>query len=139
MTPHVLVLDDEQDLLYLYQLILEPEGYLVHIAASGFEQVMDIERFQPNLLILDYHLRRRRSGPESLLHQLKASPSTATLPVILCTADADAVADEEDFLRAHHVGVLLKPFTIAALVHLVGQLLQETVEPAARGAPLSMG
>ena len=60
MTPRLLVLDDEQDLLYLYQLILEPEGYDVHLAASGFEQVTDIEHFQPDLLILDYHVNRHR-------------------------------------------------------------------------------
>lgn len=66
MTPRLLVLDDELDLLYLYQLILEPEGYAVHIAASGFEQAMDIEHFQPDLLILDYHMNRRDTEP--LLH-----------------------------------------------------------------------
>jgi two-component system response regulator VicR len=108
MAPRLLVLDDEPDLLLLYQLILEPEGYLVHLATSGFEQVADIEHFQPDLLILDYRLSLRH-GAESLLHQLKAYPPTAALPVILCTADAYAVYDLENFLRAHHVGMLLIP------------------------------
>src|SRR5450631_3184353 len=124
MTPRLPVLDDEPDLLFLYQLILEPEGYLVHIATSGFEQVTDIEHFRPDLLILDYHLSRRRNSAESLLHQLKAYQPTSNLPVILCTADAYAISDEEDFLRTHHVGVVLKPFAIAARVHLVSQMLQ---------------
>jgi two-component system response regulator VicR len=129
MTPRLLVLDDEPDLLYLYQLILEPEGYLVHIAPSGFEQVTDIEHFQPDLLILDYHLSQRRRGAEPLWRQLKAYPPTSALPMILCTADAYAISDEQDLLRAHHVGVILKPFAIAALVQLVRQMLQETAEP----------
>ena len=128
MTPRLLVLDDEPDLLFLYQLILEPEGYLVHLAASGFEQVTDIEHFQPDLLILDYHVRRHR-GAEPLVRQLKAYPPTSALPVILCTADAYAIADEKDFLRAHHVGVILKPFAIAALVQLVHQMLAGTATP----------
>jgi two-component system response regulator VicR len=131
MTPRLLVLDDDPNLLYLYQLILEPEGYLVHLAASGFEQVTDIEHFQPDLLILDYHLSLHRHGAEPLLRQLKAYQPTSALPVILCTADAYAISEQEDFLRAHHVRVLLKPFAIAALVRLVCQMLQETAVPTA--------
>ena len=130
MTPRLLVLDDEQDLLLLYQLILEPEGFLVHLAASGFEQVADIEHFQPDLLILDYHVRRHH-GAEPLLHQLKAYPPTAVLPVILCTADAYAIAEEEGFLRAHHVGVILKPFALADLVQLVRHMLAGTAKTTA--------
>jgi len=128
MTPRLLILDDEQDLLYLYQLILEPEGYLVHLAPSGFEQATDIEHFRPDLLILDYHLNLRRHGAEPLLRQLKAYPPTSALPIILCTADAYALSDLEDFLRAHHVGVILKPFAIAALVELVRHMLAEAAE-----------
>ena len=109
MTPRLLVLDNEPNLLYLYQLILEPEGYLVHLAPSGFEQVTDIEHFQPDLLILDYHLSYRSRGAEPFLHQLKAYPPTSALPVILCTADA---------------------YAIAALVQLVRQMLAGTAIPA---------
>ncbi len=130
MTPRLLVLDDEPDLLFLYRLILEPEGYFVHLAASGFEQVTDIEHFHPDLLILDYHVSRHR-GTEPLLRQLKAYPPTAVLPLILCTADAYAIADEEAFLRTHQVGVILKPFAIAALVQLVHQMLAGTATPTA--------
>ena len=128
MAPRLLVLDDEPDLLFLYQLILEPEGYDVHLALSGFEQATDIEHFQPDLLILDYHLNLRRQSAEPLLRQLKAYPPTSALPVILCTADAYALSDLEDFLRAHRVGVILKPFAIAALVALVRHLLAEAAE-----------
>lgn len=47
---------------------------------------------------------RRHGGAEPLVRQPKAYLPTAALPVILCTADAYAIADEEAFLRAHHVG-----------------------------------
>lgn len=129
MAPRLLVLDDEPDLLFLYRLILEPEGYDVHIAAFGFEQVTDIEHFQPDLLILDYHLNRRYRDTEPLWRQLKAYPPTAALPMILCTADAYALSDEQDFLKTSHVGVILKPFAIAALIQLVSQMLKVTAKP----------
>jgi len=135
MASRLLVLDDEPDLLFLYQLILEPEGYDVHIAASGFEQATDIEHMQPDLLILDYHMSQRCHSEEPLLRQLKAYPPTSALPVILCTADAHAIAEQEDFLRAHRVGVLLKPFAIADLVALVRHMLQEAIEPTASASP----
>lgn len=131
MAARLLVLDDKPELLYLYQLILEPEGYDVSIAASGYEQAADIEHAQPDLLILDYHVSQRRPGEAPLLQQLKAYPPTSALPVLLCTADAYAIAEQKDFLRAHRVGVLLKPFAIADLVALVRHMLPDATEPTA--------
>ncbi len=125
MAPRLLVIDDDESLLFLYQLILESEGYDLRLASSGSPQAMDIEHFSPDLIILDYHVGRSRwSAP--LWQQLKASPLISAIPLILCTADVNALYEQEDALREAGVRVVHKPFDIDGFLHTVRQALQET-------------
>lgn len=124
MAPRILVIDDEPDLLLLYRLILEPEGYTVHQASSGLPQVMDIEHVLPDLLILDYHVGRSQQNVP-FWQQLKADPLTSALPLLLCTADANALDEQEDVLREAGVRVVRKPFEIGVFLYAVQQALQK--------------
>ena len=126
MEPRLLVIDDEQDLLLISQLLLEPEGYDIRLATSGSQvsQIMDSDQFHPDLIILDYHLGRHGRN-EPLLRQLKADPPTSALPLILCTADANALREQQGFLREAGVRVMLKPFEIGALLQTIRQALRE--------------
>lgn len=125
MAPRLLVIDDEQDLLLLYQLILEPEGYDIYLASSGLPQAMNLEHVLPDLIILDYHLGKP-GRKEPLLQQLRSSPPTSTIPLVLCTADANALREQEDFLRDAGVHVVLKPFAVSELLQIIQQALQGT-------------
>ena len=114
-------------MLLIYQFILEPEGYDIRLASSAFQlqQVMDnIASFSPDLIVLDYHFRGY-SHPEPLWQQLKAYPPTSALPMILCTADANVLYEQEGALREARVRVVLKPFDIAGFLHTIWQALQE--------------
>lgn len=128
MIPRLLIIDDEQDLLLIYQLIFEPEGYDIRLASSRLQvsQVMNIEQFCPDLIILDYHLGRN-SRNEPLLQQLKADPFMSAIPLILCTADAHVLREQEGFLREVNVRVVLKPFEIGVLLQTIQQALRERV------------
>lgn len=125
MTPRLLVIDDEKDLLLLYQLILEPEGYDVYLAPSLLPQVIDLDLVLPDLIILDYHLGGH-GRKEPLLQQLRTSPSTSAIPVILCTADTNVILEQEDFLRESGVRVVCKPFVISVLLQTIQQALMES-------------
>jgi CheY-like chemotaxis protein len=125
MTPRLLVIDDDETQLLLYRLILEREGYDVHLIASGFPQAMNLDVVLPDLMIVDYHVGRHGRN-EPLWQQLKAFPPTAAIPLILCTADAHALCAQEDLLRDAGVRVVLKPFTIDALLQTIRQALQGT-------------
>ncbi len=126
MAPRLLVIDDDEDLLFLYQQIFEPEGYDIHLSTSGLLEVLDIDHFSPDLIVLDYHLDEfGRNIP--LWQQLKAEQPTSTIPLILCTADANVLSEQEGFLRDAGVYVVLKPFDIYELLQTVQLALQETV------------
>jgi len=124
MAPRLLIIDDEETLLFLYQQILEPEGYDLRLVSSGSPQVMDLDRFSPDVIILDYHVGR--SGQNiPLWQQLKADLRTSAIPLILCTADANALYAERDLLLEAKVHVVLKPFDICAFLATVRLALQE--------------
>ena len=52
----ILVVDDESDILELLRYNLEREGYPVVCVASGEAALQEIERFPPDLIILDLML-----------------------------------------------------------------------------------
>jgi DNA-binding response OmpR family regulator len=78
----ILIVDDDQSILRLYQEELEEEGYVIITAASGQEGLEKFEREQPDLVTLDIHL------PDidgiKLLRQMKEK--RPRLPIIMSTA-----------------------------------------------------
>lgn len=124
MPSRILVIDDNQELLDIYQQILEPEGFDVQVSLSPFKNLADIERLKFDLIILDYHLNAQ-ADEDPFLHRLKTYRPTASLPVIISTADERAMREQETTLREQGVRVILKPFDIDDLVQTLRQALQE--------------
>ena len=122
MAARILVIDDDQDLLDIFRLILEAEAYDVQVASSSFKTVVDIEPLAPDLIILDYHLNAL-GCEEPLLHKLKTYQSTVSIPVIICTTDERVMRDQQDTLRGQGVRIVLKPFDIDDLMFHVRQAL----------------
>jgi len=48
-----LVVEDDHDLQYLYQLKLEREGYEVAVASNGQEGLTAVQHFRPHIILLD--------------------------------------------------------------------------------------
>jgi len=53
---HILVVDDEEDILELVQYNLEKEGFRVSTVGSGEEALLVARRENPNLIVLDLML-----------------------------------------------------------------------------------
>jgi two-component system, chemotaxis family, response regulator Rcp1 len=76
---------------------------------------------RPDLILLDVHLGKK-SGWE-ILEWLRASPSFATIPVVMWTGVL-APADEEERDRLHPTRCLVKPSTIEGYQNLVKGLAE---------------
>jgi len=78
----ILIVDDDQSILRLYQEELEEDGYTIITAASGVEGLEKFEKENPDLVTLDIHL------PDidgiKLLRQMKEK--RPRLPIIMSTA-----------------------------------------------------
>jgi CheY-like chemotaxis protein len=118
--PHVLIVDDDEDIRFMSRLALEDSGYTVKEASDGQEAVRQIHTSVVPLVIITDHSMPTLDGP-GLLTVLAADPDLlGRHEVIYCTADSESLSPQvQALLRYLHAPVLSKPFDIDELSHLV--------------------
>ena len=123
MRARILVVNDTQEILELFRMILEGEGYEVFLSGFPIQQIQDVEAIDPDLIILDFVFGDQKLGWQ-MLQMLKMKRSTETIPVIVCTAALHMVREQEGYLVSQGVHVIYKPFDIDHLIINVKQLLE---------------
>ena len=120
----ILVVDDEDDLCEILKFNLETEGYQVTTANSAEDALkLDIASF--DLLLLDV-MMGGMSG-FAMAKQLKANPSTASVPIIFLTARDT----ENDTVTGFNLGAddyISKPFSLREVLVRVRAVLRRTSE-----------
>lgn len=116
--PLILVINDTQEILDLFREILEEEGWDVVLSSFGVQEVADVQRVDPDLVILDFLIGGEAQGWQ-LLQKLRMTRATEKLPIIVCTAAIQLVKELEGHLTSKNVGLILKPFDIDELVEAV--------------------
>jgi DNA-binding response OmpR family regulator len=111
LPPHIVVINDERDILDLFRELLEGEGYRVSTLTYPVAELADLQIMAPDLVILDMLFGGEDRGWQ-FLQQLRLTRATATLPVLICTAAVRLVRDAQDYLTNMGIGVVLKPFDI---------------------------
>ncbi|UCH28512.1 MAG: response regulator, partial [Myxococcales bacterium] len=127
MGSRILVVEDEPDLAELVALNLRGAGHDVTVSLDGNSALAEIQRSQPDLVVLDVMLPDI-SGIE-VCRRLRRSPQTVRLPVIMLTARSDEV----DRVVGFEVGAddyVPKPFSPRELVLRVEAILRRTVASA---------
>ena len=81
---HVLILDNDPDVLDIMQEALTYEGLHVTCVAETNDILKLIDKHKPDLLMVDYLLNGVNGG--ELCYQLKENPQTQRLPVIIMSA-----------------------------------------------------
>ena len=123
-TPHILVVDDEEDLCEILKFNLETEGYQVDTAFSAEEALtLDLSRY--DLLLLDV-MMGEISGFK-LASMLKKEEKTAHLPIIFLTAKDT----ENDMLTGFNLGAddyISKPFSIRQVQARVKAVLRRSLD-----------
>jgi two-component system cell cycle sensor histidine kinase/response regulator CckA len=87
---HILIVDDERNDRVLLELLLAPLGYSIRTAASGEEALSMVAADLPDLILLDIILPGM-SGHD-VATQLKATPASMNVPIIMVTALDDRKA-----------------------------------------------
>jgi DNA-binding response OmpR family regulator len=127
MMSHILVVDDEPDIVKMVSKIMESRGHRVSVARDGEEALDAVGRDRPDLVILDLNLPRV-DGFE-VCRRLKHDPVTRPIPVVMLTA---AYVTVEDAARGMGDGAdeyVVKPFLREVLVHNVERLLNGGKSP----------
>jgi DNA-binding response OmpR family regulator len=123
LSTRILVVNDTQEILELFRIILEGEGYEAILSGFPIQQIQDIEAISPDLIILDIVFDDQRVGWQ-MLQMLKMQRATKDIPVIVCTAALNTVREQEGYLVSQGIHVIYKPFDIDHLIANVKQLLE---------------
>lgn len=130
---HVLVINDTQEILDLFRDILEEEGYAVTLSSFAFQEVAEVERLAPDVIVLDFLIGGEALGWQ-MLQKLRMYRPTAHIPIVVCTAAIQLVRELQGHLRAKDVFVVLKPFDIDEMVSVVNLALGTAADPASSTA-----
>jgi CheY-like chemotaxis protein len=108
----VLLVEDEEQLRRVMKDLLQREGYRVAEAKDGVQALDEVDRFAPDVIILDLNL----PGLDGygVLAQLRSRPATREIPVMVLTAKGD----EDNEVRVFELGAddfVTKPFRARAL------------------------
>jgi DNA-binding response OmpR family regulator len=122
MMARILVINDTQEILELFRMILEGEGHDVILSGFPVQRITDVKEIEPDLIILDLVFDDQKSGWQ-MLQMLKMDRKTAVIPIIVCTAAIDIVRQQEGYLVSQGIHVVFKPFDIDHLLTNVNQLL----------------
>lgn len=115
MGQKILVVNDTQEILQIFEDILTPEGYDVVLYSYAINDMDEVVRIKPDLVILDLVFGQEKSGWQ-MLQEMKMTRATATIPVVICTAATHEVREIQGYLQAKGVSVVPKPFDIDDLL-----------------------
>ena len=127
MAKEILIVDDEPNVVVPIQFLMEQQGYRVMIAERGEDALDLIYQYKPDLVILDIMLPGI-DGYE-VCEIVRLNPNFRKVKIIFLTAKGR----EEEIAKGLALGAdayITKPFSNAALVAKVKELLEKTYEEA---------
>jgi len=119
MPRKVLIVDDEPNIVTSLTFLMKKSGFETSVARDGDEALAEVERFRPDLVLLDV-MMPKRDGFE-VCQKLRAGGHTQ-LKIILLTAKGR----ETEVAKGLALGAdayVTKPFSTRDLVDQVGRLL----------------
>jgi two-component system phosphate regulon response regulator PhoB len=120
---HILVVDDETDILELIRYNLQKEGYRVTTVKTGEEGLQLVREMSPDVVVLDLML----PGLDglSVCNRLKREDATRSIPVVMLTAKAE----DSDIVTGLELGAddyVTKPFSPKVLTARIRAVLRRT-------------
>jgi len=120
---HILVVNDTEEILDLFRTILEELGHSVTAWSFSPDDLSKVTEVNPDLVILDLLMGPTELQGWALLQKMRMHPPTQDIPVIVCSAATNWVREQEGWLAANGVKVVLKPFKVNDLERAVGDAL----------------
>jgi CheY-like chemotaxis protein len=109
----ILIVDDESSMRFLLRVIFERAGYEVLEAHHGAAALERVKESRPNLVVTD--LMMPVMNGRDLVGRLRADPETASIPILLITANPHAAVAAVD-------AIVGKPFDPEAVVETARSL-----------------
>jgi DNA-binding response OmpR family regulator len=110
------VVEDDPDFRDLLRDVLEGAGWDVDVADDGIAALSGIRRAIPDIIVLD--VRMPNLDGVEVLKLLRSTEVGRRIPVLVATG-----ARPSEDVRALASAVLVKPFEVAELLRVVGELV----------------
>ena len=118
-SPHILLVDDEEDILPEFQELLELEGLDSAICADP-QRAVGMVLAQPNLRVVVTDLRMAKLDGASLIRSLRSTlPAARHVEFIILTGDSSSHAGDD----IAGIPVFIKPADIEGLVAAIRSAL----------------
>ncbi|MCB9781284.1 MAG: response regulator [Alphaproteobacteria bacterium] len=114
LPPHILHVDDDDDIREIVALVLEEMGGVRVTSAAGGQQALDaMAHERPDMVLLDV-MMPGMDGP-AVLSRIRQDPGLAALPVVFLTAKS--LRQDRERLRAlGAIDIIEKPFRANELI-----------------------
>lgn len=123
----IMVVEDTPASQKLFQRILEPAGYELHVVANGIEAIRDFERVHPDLIIMDLQMPVLDGLQTTTI--LRALDQHHPAIPIIATSARHLPLDRERFFAVGVEAFIPKPFDQQELLGLVKQIIQQQPDP----------
>jgi len=133
---HILIVDDEPDLVELLSYNLKQAGYEVSVALNGRQALDRVSKELPDLVLLDVMLPGL-SGTE-VASRIRSNPATASVPIVMLTAKGDDV-DQIVGLTVGADDYIAKPFAIKVVLARLEAVFRRAARSSADQRQISMG
>lgn len=114
----ILIVDDNQDLAWTIQMMLEEEGYEVRLAKDGNDGFLSYLLFRPDIVITDIRMPEK-NGLELMENIRMHNP---TIRTIYMSGDLEQFWQPlEEEKKRFHASSLEKPFSKVDLISMLSQ------------------
>lgn len=120
MAKRVLIADDEENIVTALEFLLQRRGYETRVAKNGDEALAEVERFAPDLVLLDV-MMPRKSGYE-VCQRMRGRPDWGHIKIIMLSAKGREVEVSKGVSLGADL-YITKPFSNTELVAKIDGLL----------------
>lgn len=111
----IAVVNDDTAFIDMLCELLHDKGYQTVCGYSERNGYEIIRRRKPDLIVLDVRMEHAVSG-WNVLELVRLNPQTASIPIIISSADGVFLQQNEERLRAERCDILPKPFKLDELI-----------------------
>ena len=119
---HILVLNDTEEIISLFRDIIEGMGHRMTAWSYAPDDLNEVIKASPDLVIADITFGQEKLGWQ-LAQKMRMSPETERIPIVICSAATHEVREQEGWLTAQAIKVVLKPFMLADLEAAITEAL----------------
>ena len=125
MGKKVLILEDEEDILFLYRDYLSLRGYQIVSCCLSECEIENFEKNQPDICLIDYILCGKRTGIDAAIYILNNFP---LMPILFITGFESMSSELSKYpsLLKDNIQILIKPVKLLHMENTMISMLRNT-------------